>query len=289
VIRDLAVAPGTLDLVAADDAPAVALRQRREREPLADARTRDGVRPLPGTRLEVAALAGLLPAGRATVLLGSRASEQELDALAARGKLKQFRLMHLATHGKVDPDWASRSALLLARDRLPGPSEQERRRRAGEKVYTGRLSVETIAESWDLDADLVTLSACETALGPDAGGEGLLGFSQVLLARGARSLVLSLWKVDDTATALLMARFYQNLLGKRDGLKDPLPRAEALREAQDWLRRLPRAETERLAGELARGSARADEEEAPKGPAPPRAARRAELPAGEAPFAHPYY
>jgi CHAT domain-containing protein len=140
---------------------------------------------------------------------------------------------------------------------------------------------------WQLDADLVTLSACQTALGPDGGGEGLLGFSQVLLGRGARSLLLSLWKVDDTATALLMTRFYQNLLGKREDLKAALPKAEALQEAKRWLRSLPRAEVEKLAGELAKGEVRAKEE--PKTPLPPPEVPKPTVPAGETPFAHPRY
>jgi hypothetical protein len=285
VLDDLRVAPGKLGVVVSEDAPAVALRKRRELDLLADARVRgDGLTPLPGTRLEVAAIAALLPADRATVLLGSRASEQELDTLRSADRLKGFRLLHLATHGTVDPVSSRHSALELARDRLPGPEEQTRRAAAGKKVYTGRLSVQTIADAWELDADLVALSACQTALGPDGGGEGLLGFSQVLLGRGARSLLLSLWKVDDTATALLMTRFYQNLLGKRDGLKAPLPKAEALREAKAWLRALPRSEAEALAGRLARGSVRAKEE--PKGPAAPGAPA---LQSGEAPFAHPRY
>ena len=147
--------------------------------------------------------------------------------------------------------------------------------------------MQAIGEEWDLDADLVALSACQTALGPDGGGEGLLGFSQVLLGRGARSLLLSLWKVDDTATALLMTRFYENLLGKRDGLDKPLPKAEALQEAKRWLRRLPRAEVEALAGQLARGSVRADEEPYPKGP--PQEVVKPAPPAGDTPFAHPRY
>jgi tetratricopeptide (TPR) repeat protein len=284
ILNDLRVTPGKLGVVVSDDPPTVALRQRRERDQLADARARgDGLAPLPGTRLEVAAIAGLLPEGKSALLLGSQASEQELDALRAAGRLKQYRLLHLATHGTVDPGAAAFSALELARDRLPGPEEQARRAAAGQKVYTGRLSVQAIADTWDLDADLVTLSACQTGLGPDGGGEGLLGFSQVLLGRGARSLLLSLWKVDDTATALLMARFYQDLLGQRDGLKGPLPKAEALREAKAWLRALPRAEAEALAGRLARGGVRAGEE--PKGPATPAPV----LPSGDAPFAHPRY
>jgi CHAT domain-containing protein len=285
VLDGLRLDPGKLGVVASDDPPAVALRKRRALDLLADVRRGgDEPGPLPGTRLEVEALAALLPEGKTTALLGSKASEQELDALAARGQLKQFRLLHLATHGKVDPTSAAHSALLLARDRLPGVEEQTRLAAAGKKVPTGRMSAETIARQWRLDADLVALSACETALGPDGGGEGLLGFSQVLLGKGARSLLLSLWKVDDTATALLMTRFYQNLLGKRGGLDRPLPKAEALREAKAWLRTLPRAEVERLAEKLAAGAVRASEE--PKTPAAPK---KPAVPAGDAPFAHPRY
>ena len=59
-----------------------------------------------------------------------------------------------------------------------------------------------------------------------------------MFVAGGRSLVLSLWEVDDRATALLMTRFYQNWLGKRDGLARPLPKAEALGEAKQWLRGL---------------------------------------------------
>jgi CHAT domain-containing protein len=104
--------------------------------------------------------------------------------------------------------------------------------------------------TWKLDADLVTLSACQTGLGQPAGGEGYLGFSQALFIAGARSLVLSLWQVDDTATALLMVRFYENLLGGRTGLKAPMPKAEALAEAKRWLRGLTAKEAERLAKNL---------------------------------------
>src|SRR5262249_56784503 len=95
-----------------------------------------------------------------------------------------------------------------------------------------------IQRSWELKAELVTLSACETALGRDAGGEGFVSFTQALLMSGSRSVCLSLWKVADKATALLMQRFYANLLGRRAGLSRPLPKAEALDEAKRWLRGL---------------------------------------------------
>src|SRR5262249_27274441 len=115
---------------------------------------------------------------------------------------------------------------------------------------------------------------------------GFLGLGQALLSRGARSVVVSLWKVDDTATALLMARFYQNLLGKRPGLDKPMPRALALREAKVWLLNLSRAEAQRLVEQLPDAGPRGTRPElsplpeAPK-PAPPGPVDR--------PYAHPYY
>src|SRR5947199_140621 len=97
------------------------------------------------------------------------------------------------------------------------------------------LTVEAVRQGWSIDADLVTLSACDTGVGQFTNGDGLLGFAHAFLARGARAVVLSRWKVDDTATALLMVRFYENLLGRKK-----MGRAAALEEAQRWLRTLPR-------------------------------------------------
>jgi hypothetical protein len=159
---------------------------------------------LPGTRLEVETLARLVPG--ASVLVGSKASEQNLRQLADHDRLRNFRLLG------------------------------------------------AILKSWKLDADLVVLSACQTGLGPPTGGDGLLGFAHALLARGARSVMLSRWKVDDSATALLMLRFYENLLGTRDRTK-PMGRARALAEAKKWLRTLPRRQAGTLvARRPARGS-----------------------------------
>jgi CHAT domain-containing protein len=267
---DVQVQPGRLGVGLARDPAPTALGQRRA----ADALLRGGrgadPEPLPGTRREVEALARLFP--KADVLLGSDASEQRLEQLARDGALKQYRYLHLATHGVIDVAEPKRSALLLARDRLPDPLAQ-----AGRRVYEGRLTMAAMLNDWQLEAGLVVLSACETALGPEGGGDGFVGFSQALLLAGARSLVVSLWKVDDTATALLMTRFYQNLLGKREGLKAPLPKAEALREANDWLRGLTVEQIDRGVArlpKLERGGERA----------------RAGGAAAEAhPYAQPYY
>jgi tetratricopeptide (TPR) repeat protein len=208
--------------------------------------------PLPGTRYEVEAISGLFKADDrpVEVLLGTAANEPELDRLASTAELKRFGYIHLATHGVIDEGVPMRSAVILTQTGLPDPLEQALKNKP---VYDGRLLVREIQRGWDLKAELVTLSACETALGRDAGGEGFVGFTQALLMSGARSVCLSLWKVDDTATALLMRRFYANLLGRRDGLSAPMPKAEALREAKVWLRNLRQAEVLALTAEMSGG------------------------------------
>jgi CHAT domain-containing protein len=237
---------------------------QRERGALVQRGT--GHKRLPGTRIEVEAIASMVKGS--TLLLGSDASEQKLDELIETGKLKGYRVLHFATHGDIDLDKPGRSALILAQDKLPDPLAQAN---AGKRVYDGQLTVSRIRTHWRLDADLVVLSACETGLGKSAQGDGLLGFAQAFLSRGARSVVLSRWKVDDTATALLMVRFYENLLGKRQGLKKPLGRAAALQEAKDWLRKLSLKEAEKAIEALPRGKVVS----APKGQAKS--------------YEHPYY
>ena len=242
--------------------------------------------PLPGTRYEVEALARLFKSDdRPTrILLAADASEPELDRLAASGELGRFGFIHLATHGVIDEDVPARSAVILTQTGLPDPLQQAL---SHKPVFDGRLSVREIQRGWDLKAELVTLSACETALGRDAGGEGFVGFTQALLMSGTRSVCLSLWKVDDTATALLMQRFYANLLGRRPGLTGPLPKAEALREAKVWLRGLRRAEVLALTAELSGGVARG---KGAKARQPDELA--AAIPAGgdnDRPYAPPYF
>jgi CHAT domain-containing protein len=155
---------------------------------------------------------------------------------------------------------------------LPDPLQQVL---AGRKAYDGRLTAAQILRTWKLDAELVTLSACQTGLGKYAGGEGYLGFAQALFLAGGRSLVLSLWQVDDNATALLMTRFYQNVLGRRKGLDQPLAKAEALREAKAWLRGLSAKDVDRELAQLPRGQ----ERERPSAPG---------IREGH-PYDHPYY
>ncbi len=180
--------------------------------------------PLRFSHLEVTSISKLFPASK--VITATQASEQELNKIVHDGQLKHFGVVHLATHGYIHATNPTLSELQLALDR--------------------RLLLRTIQEKWDLDnADLVTLSACETAMGVDGGGEGYIGFSQVLFAKGTRSLLLSLWEVDDLATTLLMVRFYENWLGSRPSLTKPMPKADALAEAKQWLRQLTTSERNR--------------------------------------------
>jgi CHAT domain-containing protein len=246
----------------------------------------DQFEPLPGTRFEVDALARLFQSDdRPTrILLGADASEPELDRLASSGELGRFGFIHLATHGVIDEAIQERSAVILSQINLPDPLEQVLNHKP---AFDGRLSVRDIQRGWDLKAELVTLSACETALGRESGGEGFVGFTQALLMSGARSVCLSLWKVDDTATALLMQRFYANLLGQCPGLASPMPKAVALREAKAWLRGLKRAEVLALTAEMSGGAERSKGAKARQ-----TADLAAAIPAGgdnEQPYASPHF
>src|SRR5262249_45752740 len=223
----------------------------------------------PGTRREVEAIAALFP-DRAKLLLGSDASEEMLDRLADDQQLRQYRYVHLATHGLANPTHPLLSFVALAQDKLPDPLA---RVQAGQTPYTGQLTAAHIQVTWKLDAELVVLSACQTGLGKYERGEGYVGFAHGLFLAGARSVVLSQWSVNDDATALLMVRFYQNLLGQRKGLDKPIAKVAALEEAKAWLRNLGADEVK----EQVKGLPRAP------------LVREAQPPVGARPFAHPHY
>jgi CHAT domain-containing protein len=191
---------------------------------------------LPGTREEIATVAAVYP--DATVLMGPQASEEEIVRLAESGVLHQFETIHLATHAFVDDEHPERSALVLSQVNLPDPLSAAM---AGMRIYDGLLSAKEIVREWRLDADLVTLSACETGLGEEIAGEGYIGLAHAFLRAGARSLLVSLWKVEDRATSLLMQRFYENRAGAYEGERagcagKAMSKAEALQEAKNWLR-----------------------------------------------------
>jgi CHAT domain-containing protein len=163
--------------------------------------------PLPASRQEVEGIASLFPETR--TYLGAAATEENAKAIAPHA-----RLLHFACHGLLDERLPLSSALALS---IP---EQPR-----EGQDNGLLQAWEIFESVRLDADLVTLSACDSALGKEMGGEGLIGLTRAFQYAGARSVLASLWSVSDASTAELMRGFYGALRQRKT--KD-----EALRAAQ---------------------------------------------------------
>lgn len=157
--------------------------------------------PLPASRLEAEALTALLPADAISVLTGAAASREALLG----GALGGARVVHLATHGVIDAARPELSGLALAGD--------------------GFLALGDVYEL-ALDAELVVLSGCRTALGREVRGEGLVGLTRGFFYAGAPRVLASLWRVEDRATAELMARFYRALFD--DGQRP----ATALRAAQ---------------------------------------------------------
>jgi CHAT domain-containing protein/tetratricopeptide (TPR) repeat protein len=180
---------------------------------------------LSGSRKEATDIAALFETSE--VLLGEDASEANLVAGATEGRYEQFRCIHFATHALIDDRRPERSCLVLSQVGLPDPLETVI---AGGRIVDGRLIMDEVLREWRLDADLVTLSACETALGRELRGEGYIGFAHAFFHAGTRSVVVSLWKVDDRATRRLMVRFYENMI-ERD-----MTRSAALRDAKRWLR-----------------------------------------------------
>jgi len=158
----------------------------------------------------------LRSAGKSSSLraVGVKASR----AAALNGQLEQYRYVHFATHGYLDTERPSLSALVLAQ-------VDEKKR-----PVDGFLRVDDIYNT-RLNADLVVLSACQTGLGKEVRGEGVMGLTRAFMYAGAPRVIVSLWNVNDRATADLMGDLYRKML--REG-KRP---AEALREAQIELRK----------------------------------------------------
>ena len=168
---------------------------------------------LPYSRSEVERIAGVHPG--ALVYLGEEATEERAKTI------RDARILHFATHGYTDDRAPLDSALVLTIPEKLAPG-----------LDNGLLQVWEIFESVRVDADLVVLSACESALGREMTGEGLIGLTRAFQYAGARSVAASLWSVADQITAELMARFHRHLAAG-------LPKDQALRAAQLELMREP--------------------------------------------------
>lgn len=148
--------------------------------------TFDALPPLQQTRAEVDALKRI---PNTTVLWQADATRRAILEWNQRGALAKFTHLHFATHALVTPDAPHESHIALS---------------------DTSLNVLDLAE-WNLNARLVTLSACVSALGAGGTGDEVLGLARAFFAAGARAVVASLWNVNDASTAQLMKCFYQNL------------------------------------------------------------------------------
>jgi CHAT domain-containing protein len=172
---------------------------------------------LPFSGEEADAIASLVPAPsllKATDFQASRAT-------ALSGELSRYRIIHFATHGLLNSANPELSGLVLSLIDEDGRPQDGFLRM--HEIYNLRLS-----------AEVVVLSACQTGLGKEIRGEGLIGLTRGFMYAGAQRVVASLWQVDDSATAELMKRFYRGML--KDGRRP----ASALRAAQlEMLRQKP--------------------------------------------------
>jgi CHAT domain-containing protein/tetratricopeptide (TPR) repeat protein len=168
---------------------------------------------LTGSQREAANIARLLPAGSLDTLSGFDATR---EALLQRD-LSRYRILHFATHGTADAEAPQLSTLVLS------TYDRNGRSIAGE-VFAGDLLHRP------LNADLVVLSACDTSIGQETAGEGLLGLRYAAHASGARSVVASLWPVADVIGARIMADFYSRVV--RDHLSPTQALSQVMRSAR---------------------------------------------------------
>jgi CHAT domain-containing protein len=173
-----------------------------------------GFQRLQATQEEAKKIRDLAPA-KVHLDLGLDANREAVLA----GRLRDYRILHFATHAVADTESPELSGLVLSQVDASGRPRE------------GFLGLSDIY-GLDLDADLVVLSGCQTALGKEVRGEGLIGLTRGFQFAGVPRVVASLWRVDDRATAELMTHFYQAMWGRH-----PLAPAAALREAQIALRR----------------------------------------------------
>ncbi len=205
--------------------------------------------PLPGTAVEARTITQLArrSGARVTLLMGDSATD-----VAVLDALPEQRLIHVATHGFFGGSEGSAAGTRGVVAAAPAAARPSTRNEgpprnpmlesglafAGANLAAtsgaGRITAEELL-SVDLSrAQLVVLSACETGLGAQVAGQGVLGLQSAILAAGARGVVMSLWKVPDESTALLMTEFYRGLLTLK------LSPAAALSRAQGIVRSNPR-------------------------------------------------
>jgi CHAT domain-containing protein len=170
----------------------------------------DKLDPLPEAEREVKTLAQIYGATQSKIYTGAEAREGRVKAEAG-----DFKILHFATHGILNDAAPLYSHLVLSQ---------------GDKNEDGLLEAWELMET-DLNADLVVLSACETARGRVGAGEGVIGLSWALFVAGSPTTVVSQWKVDSAGTSQLMLAFHKSLNADISDAKRRISKAGALREA----------------------------------------------------------
>jgi len=204
---------------------------------------------LDGTVEEVNGISALLNGKQhltVTKLMGDEGNEESFKALSKQN----VQLLHIATHGFYSKESAERNFSDLVEYLPQRNTEDEALSRSGlllsgannalegdvpDEVEDGLLTAQEIAQIDLSDMDMVVLSACETALGDVNSSEGVFGLQRGFKKAGANSILMSLWKVDDKATCMLMTEFYRNWIGEGMTKHDALELAkEAVRNHPGW-------------------------------------------------------
>ena len=223
----------------------------QNRDASADFMERGGFGALPFSLKEVKSASKLLEANgyECHLFEGKDGTEEAFKSLSG----KKVKVMHLSTHGAFVPKKEAKNTkqknnfrFIRFDDAAPQAQEEDQSLTrsflvmAGgnmlknydsipEGIDDGILTAQEIAHTDLRGCDLVVLSACETALG-DITNEGVMGLQRGFKKAGANTILMSLWKVDDQASSLLLTKFYENLLSKK------MPKIDALKKAQDYVR-----------------------------------------------------
>jgi CHAT domain-containing protein len=170
---------------------------------------------LSGTRTEAEQIAQLVKksGGQSELWLDLKANEDDVKARDMQG----YRVIHLATHGLLNAERPQFTGLVLSL--------------VGNKNNDGFLRTDEVF-NLNLGAQLVMLSACETGLGKEKRGEGVIGLTRAFMYAGTPTVGVSLWSVADKSTAELMTDFYRRLLGPSTGSSALASPSSAMREAQ---------------------------------------------------------
>jgi len=170
-----------------------------------------GANYLPGTLQEVENLQKIIPS--ATILIDQEMKESDIKRLNASGELSKYKYIHIASHGFALDHIPELSGVMMTQ---PNGGD------GNEDMF---LLAHEIAKL-NLNADLMVLSACETALGKIYGGEGVNGLNSAILTAGANNTLLSLWPVNDAGTMIFMSLVYDNLHNQKQEVDEAINNAK---------------------------------------------------------------